>query len=306
MDKNNETKRNYIMGHRPLIVLTNDDGIQSPGLWAIAEAFSEFGEILIAAPQHQQSGAGRSVPLNSEGRIHPYPGSISGHPHMAYAIEGTPAQCIQHAVLELVDRSPALVVSGINYGANLGDAVTLSGTVGAALEAASLGIPAMAVSLDLPQEYHYGYSEQIDFSIAARRVVRFGQYLLDNAMLGDIDLLKVDLPHNLTLQTPWRVTRLSHQRVYHPTRPQRESLSDVGRLGYTFNINPAYADPDSDVYAVLHQRVISVTPMSLDMTSRINLHHFYQSLEQSPLIPQHKEVPAIMPIPYTLTTEEVN
>ena len=261
---------------RPLILFTNDDGIESPGLWALVEVFTEVGDILVCAPREQQSGTGRSMPVTSRGTIHPQEMAINGHVHTVYAVDGTPAQSVQHAVIELADRSPSLVVSGINYGENAGNGVTISGTVGAALEAASFDIPALAVSQQTPTDLHLSYSNSVDFSVAAHFARRFGEWLLSSRRPDDVDLLKLDVPWGAKLETDWRVTRLSRRRVYWPTRPERASLTDTGRLGYHFNTDPAKAEPDSDVYAVLHEGVISVTPMSLDMTSRTDLYRLSQ------------------------------
>ncbi|MBO9362760.1 MAG: 5'/3'-nucleotidase SurE, partial [Thermoflexus sp.] len=151
----------------PLILVTNDDGIRSPGLRAAAAALQDLGQVIIVAPLDQWSGAGRSMPSTTEGRIYPELVRVNGVVIRAYAVEGTPAQVVDHALLEILSRPPDLVVSGINYGENVGSGVTISGTVGAALEAASFGIPALAVSLQTPVEHHLGYSEEIDFRAAA-------------------------------------------------------------------------------------------------------------------------------------------
>ena len=261
---------------KPIILFTNDDGIGSPGLWAVVEAFSDLGEILVAAPREQQSGTGRSMPVTSEGRIHEQTMLIGGKSHTVYAIDGTPAQAVQHGVIELAPRKPALVVSGINYGENAGNGVTVSGTVGAAIEAASLGIPAIAVSQQTPHDLHLTYSNDVDFSAAAYFSRQFGEWLMSNTMPDDVELLKIDVPTGATPQTQWKITRLSRRRVYWPTRPERVALSDAGRMGYRLGLNAAQAEPNSDVYVVLHEGLVSVTPMSLDMTSRIDLYQFQQ------------------------------
>ncbi len=264
---------------RPLILFTNDDGIDSPGLWACAEAFADVGDILIVAPREQQSGTGRSMPITSEGRIYPRELPQNGHPYKAYAVDATPAQAVQHGVLELADRLPSLVVSGINYGENAGNGVTISGTVGAALEAASLDIPALAVSQQTPKDLHLSYSNDVDFSVSAHFARQFGEWLIRHRTRpDDVDVLKLDVPWQATLETPWRVTRISRRRVYWPTRPERIALSDIGRIGYHFDTDPSKAEPDSDVYALLIDKVISVTPMSLDMTSRTDMFRLQQLL----------------------------
>jgi 5'-nucleotidase len=237
-----------------------------------------LGEILVCAPREQQSGTGRSLPVTSRGSIHAQQITLKGHEYTVYAVDGTPAQSVQHAILELVPRPPALVVSGINYGENTGNGVTISGTVGAAIEAASMDIPALAVSQQTPTDLHLSYSNTVDFGPAAHFARLFGEWLIRHDRPDDVDILKLDVPWGATLQTQWRITRLSRRRVYWPTRPERASLADTGRLGYHFNTDPAKAEPDSDVYALLHDHVISVTPMSLDMTSRTDLYRLRQLL----------------------------
>ena len=263
---------------RPLILFTNDDGIESPGLWALVACFADLGDVLVVAPREQQSGMGRSLPIFSEGRIYPMD-EHGWENYNAYGVDGTPAQAVQHGVLELSDRLPALVVSGINYGDNTGNGVTVSGTVGAAIEAASLGIPALAVSQQTRHDQHLSYSKEVDFSAAAHFARMFGEYLMGKARPDDVDLLKLDVPHGATTDTEWRVTRLSRRRVYWPTRPEKRAKpGDVGRLGYKLDMDASKAEPDSDVYAVLHEGVVSITPMSLDMTSRTDLFRLRQLL----------------------------
>lgn len=266
---------------RPLILFTNDDGIASPGLWAATSLFAEVGDILVVAPRQQQSGMGRSLPGTSEGRIYPYEASQDGkpYPYKAFAVDGTPAQAVQHGILELADRLPSLVVSGVNYGENPGNSVTISGTIGAALEAASLGIPAIAISQQMKQDLHLTYSTEVDFSAAAHFAFQFGKWLVEHSHRpDDVDVLKIEIPSDATPNTPWKMTRLSRRRVFWPTRPEREALSDVGRLGYHYDADPSQAEPDSDVYAVLHERIVAVTPLSLDLTSRTDLFRLRQIL----------------------------
>ena len=254
------------------ILLTNDDGIQSPGLWAAASALSTLGYVTVVAPLHQHTGAGRSMPASSAGRIHEHPLLINGQTWMAYGVEGTPAQVVQHALLELMPRYPDLVVSGINYGENVGSGVTISGTVGAALEGASFGLPALAVSLQTESHYHQTYSTDINFSTAAHFAHFFAQRLLTTALPPDVDVLKLEVPETATPATRWQMTRLSRHRYYFPIKPERAQLADEGGIGYQRVIpeNAAEVEPDSDVGALL-AHVVSVTPLSLDMTARVKL-----------------------------------
>jgi 5'-nucleotidase len=268
---------------RPLILITNDDGIASPGLWASVQAFSDLGDLLVVAPRLQQSGTGRSMPVTSEGRIYEETREIDGRSIQVYAVDGTPAQAVQHGVIELADRLPDLVVSGINYGENTGNGVTISGTVGAALEAASLSIPALAVSMQTPHDLHLTYSTEVDFTVAAGFARRFGEWMLYARLPDDVDVLKIEVPMHATLDTPWRTTRISRRRVYWPTRPERVALNEVGRLGYHFNADPAESEPDSDVYVLLHEKLVAVTPMSLDLSSRTDLFRLDQKLRDQHL-----------------------
>jgi 5'-nucleotidase len=128
----------------PLILVTNDDGIDSAGLRALVVAMSGLGEVVVVAPDKQWSGAGRSMPPGVSGKITPASNGIEDLCERAYAVDTSPALTVVHAVTELLPRLPDLVVSGINYGLNVSTDITVSGTVGAALEAAAFGIPALA------------------------------------------------------------------------------------------------------------------------------------------------------------------
>ncbi|RPI34811.1 MAG: 5'/3'-nucleotidase SurE [Chloroflexota bacterium] len=256
------------------ILLTNDDGIQSPGLWAAADALSELGFVHVAAPRDQFSGAGRSLPITSDGIILPTQVVVRGKEWTVYGVGGTPAQAVLHAVLEILPDMPDLVVSGINYGENLGTGITASGTVGAALEAASMGIPAIAVSLETDPRHHHSYSTDVDFTVAAYFTAMFARMILKFTMLPDIHVLKVDVPANATRETPWQVTRLSRQRYYEPLAPERKTWDVPGVVGYRLSGDPRQDAVDSDVYALRVKREVSVTPLSLDMTSRVDLKDF--------------------------------
>ena len=265
----------------PLILFTNDDGIDSPGLWAAVNAFADLGERLVVAPKEQQSGTGRSQAsghLSHPGRLHPVV-TPDGETWTAFAVEGTPARAVQHGAFEIAERLPSLVVSGINYGENAGNGITISGTVGAALEAASMGIPALAVSQETPKHLHMTYSKEVDFGVAAHFARMFGRWLLETSPLpDDLDLLKIDLPIDATVETPWNVTRHSRHRVYWPVMPERESYDEDGHVGYRLGVNPQETEPGSDVYVVMHEKRISVMPMSLDMTARVDFEQLRQSL----------------------------
>ncbi len=252
----------------PLIVVTNDDGIASPGLRAAVRAALSLGELLVVAPDRQWSGAGRSMPQGPEGRISRYPLEVDGQPVTAYQVDASPASVVLHALLELIPRRPALLISGINYGENLGTDVTISGTVGAALQGAALGIPALAASLQTPKETHTNPSDSVDFTAAIHFTRLFARRLLTASLPFDVDLLKLDVPSDATPETPWRLTRVSRHVYFVPVPPQRTSLAEPARIDYAPLAHPERTEPDSDIYALAVDRVVSVAPLSLDLTSR--------------------------------------
>ena len=207
----------------PLILLTNDDGIRSPGLLAAAQAVADLGELLIVAPVTQQTGMGRATPGAIRGPILRQVLQVNGRELPAYAVPGTPAQAVVVALAALAPRRPVLAVAGINYGENIASIVTGSGTVGAALEAAAAGIPALAVSLETIKAYHYEHVEGLNWDTAADVTRRLVQVMLARPMPFDVDILNVNVPESATPETPWRVTRQSRQHYYEflPGRPGR-------------------------------------------------------------------------------------
>lgn len=254
------------------ILLTNDDGIQSPGLWAAAETLSNLGYVTVAAPQDQYSGAGRSLPIHTDGKINPIHLNIGTQDWTAYAVDGTPAQVVLHAVHRIMPHPPALVVSGINYGENIGEGITASGTVGAAMEAAAMGIPAIAISLQTSPEHHLSHSPNVDFSVSAYFAAYFGELLLSHHLPDDVRVLKVDVPGDATSQTPWRITRLGMNRYFLPRVDRTCSWDERCTIGYTIEKIVQQKTPcDTDIYALLFDHVVAVTPLSLDLSSRVDL-----------------------------------
>jgi 5'-nucleotidase len=252
------------------ILLTNDDGIQSPGLWAAAAVLSNLGFVTVAAPRLQSSGMGRSLPNTSDGIIKKEKLQVNGKEWDVFAVGGSPAQAVQHGLLEILPQPPDLVVSGINYGENLATGITISGTVGAALESASMGIPSLAVSLQTATHLHLTYSTEVDFSAAAYFTAYFARLLLEKKFPPDVDLLKVDVPTLATPQTPWQLTRIARQRYYDPLPPLRESWDQPAVVRYHENMILDPENRDSDVYVLRSRGLVSVTPLSLDMTSRVD------------------------------------
>ncbi len=259
------------MEKRYQILLTNDDGIRSPGLWAAAEGLSQIGYVTVVAPREQYSAFGRAQPVSSDGVIASELMEVNGKQWTVYSVGASPAQAVQYAVLEIMPQPPDLVVSGINYGENVGSGVTVSGTVGAALEASSFGIPAIAASLETEMMYHFSHSTEVDFSGASYFTTFFGLQMLEKRMIRDVDVLKIEVPCDATPETPWEITRLARNRYYLPLKPERTSWDQPALLPYGLEVlDQANMPTDTDVYALRFKRVVSVTPLSLDLTSRVN------------------------------------
>jgi 5'-nucleotidase len=186
---------------------------------------------------------------------------------------GSPAQTVIYAVLVLAPRRPDLVISGINYGENPGTCVTTSGTVGAALQGAEFGIPALAVSLETDKEYHYQHGEDVDWCVAAQFTRKIAAAVLAAQLPFDVDVIKIDVPADATDETPWRITRQSRQpyyRLFRPDGAQADAASRWVHLDYDVIIDWDTLEPDSDIAAFVRDRVISVTPLSHDLTARVD------------------------------------
>ncbi len=250
------------------ILLTNDDSIHSPGLWAAAEALDPLGFVHVVAPRNQQTSTGHSMPIHSSGIIEKMPLHVNGRDWEVFAVDGSPGQAVNHGVFEVIGSKPDLVVSGINYGENIGSSLTISGTVGAALEAASLGIPALAVSMQTGTEHHFSLSQEIDFTVAGYFTHLIARKMLEKNLPEDVDVLKVDVPLGATPETPWVLTRQSRTRHYIPIPAKRKSLSDRGPMGYKIRYDEKDMEKDSDVYVLIIEKKVSVTPISIDLTSR--------------------------------------
>lgn len=263
---------------RPDILLTNDDGIRSPGLWAAAEALNKLGFVTVAAPREQASGSGRSMPPASDGTIIREIVEVGGQRWEVFAVGGTPAQAVQHGILELMEKPPDLVVAGINYGENVTTSVTISGTVGAAMEGAAFGIPSMAVSLQTEPDLHLSYSDVVDFKVAAHFTRLFAEKLLGSSLMDDVDLLKIDVPAEATLETGWQIAHLERSRYYLPKSPERGNLEDPVLIDYDVIDSTDHLSPGSDAYVLRVDGEIAVTPLSLDLTSRVDLKQLAEQL----------------------------
>jgi len=240
-------------GVRPLIVLTNDDGIGSPGLLALKKALDPLGEVTIVAPDQNRSGAARSITMHSALWVEEVAlpdGSVG------YSTDGTPVDCVRMAALGLLERVPDLIVSGINLGENLGDDITYSGTVAAALEGIMLDIPAMAISA---HGYHPGY----DLTVPARVAHRLVAVALKRGFPAKT-LLNVNCPDRSWEELAGvRFTTLG-KRIYGDKVEYRET-DGTRRLYHIYNDDLSYHhEPGTDFVAVA-EGYVSVTPLHFDL-----------------------------------------
>ena len=263
----------------PLILVTNDDGISSPGLKAAAEAVLPLGRVIVVAPSRQQSAMGRSHCGDASERLVPVPFGVGDTDVEAYSLAASPALVLSHGLTVLCHgEQPDLVVAGVNYGENLGMNITLSGTVGAALQAAAHGVKALAVSLQTDPAEHHSYADR-DWRAAVSFTRRFSTVLLAGALPADVDVLKVDIPASAHAETEWAVTNLSRvsyfSRAFDAPRP--ETAIGEGYVGRFFD--SADVELGSDIDTLLHQERVSVTPLSCNMTSRVDFGELASHLE---------------------------
>lgn len=246
--------------HRPLILVTNDDGIDSPGLLAAAESAAKLGDVLIVAPFGQQTAMGRSYPKGHETGVTRKAELARDIDNLvgAYSIVGSPAQVVSYAVLELTEKMPDLCISGVNFGENLGATLTCSGTIGAALEADSYRIPGIAASLQVED----GDSpESVLWGIATQVCERLGRSILRGELPKEVSVLNVNIPSTASADTEWRRTVDSRQPFWVFRRPVRADQLSPARLDAQAEIVEDTLEPDSDIKALIIDRYISVTPL---------------------------------------------
>ena len=235
-----------------LILVSNDDGIHSPGLASLAQSLESRGEVCVVAPDRERSAASHSLTLSRPLRARQLKA-------LWYSVDGTPTDCVTLGVMGLLPRRPDLVVSGINLGTNLGDDVTYSGTVSAAMEATLLGIPSFAISLDLPPRGGHPHLET-----AAAFAQHLADHILDTGLPPDV-LLNVNVPH-LPL-TAIRGVSLTHQgkRIYRETIVKKR---DPRGLTYYWigGKPPTWKKRQGSDFDALRRGYISVTPLHLDLT----------------------------------------
>lgn len=233
------------------VLVSNDDGVDAPGIRVLAERLGEVGEVVVVAPDRDRSGASNSLTLDTPVRVYPMGNNF-------FRVAGTPTDCVHLALSGLLDDEPDMVVSGINNSANLGDDVIYSGTVSAAMEGRFLGLPAIAVSL--VSDDHKG----VHYDSAAEAVLLLMRRLLVDPLPADT-ILNVNVPDR-----PWaevqgfEVTRLGRRHRSAPsilrTDPRGRPIWWIGPAGEVDD-----AGPGTDFNAV-QRGFVSVTPIHVDLT----------------------------------------
>ncbi len=228
--------------NQPLILVTNDDGVHAPGLAALGAALSVLGEVRIVAPEREQSACSHSLTLRSPLRV------IEVRPGVQ-SVAGTPADCVNLAVTRLLPRRPDLVLSGINRGANLGDDVFYSGTVGGAREGCFHGLASLAVSLAVRADAAADFTHAAAFAVrVARRLLRHG--------LPPRTLLNLNAPPGLPLGLKLTVqARREHVAEGHDAQRRAGESDDALGVGAEM----------ADVMA-LRAGFVSLTPLHTDST----------------------------------------
>ena len=233
------------------IMLTNDDGVHAPGLKMLFQQSLDLGKTVIVAPEHDNSAASHSLTMNRPLRVREIAENI-------YTINGTPTDCVTIGIGKILPQKPDLVISGINPGPNLGDDVSYSGTVSAAIESTMLGIPSIAVSLAAESEpLHYG--------TAAAFVARLAKIILEKGLPKDT-LLNVNVPNTASEGIEGVAFTRRGRRLYDDAI--KETFDPWGRKHYWIGGGtPSFdAGEDTDSAAISVNKV-SITPMHLDPTN---------------------------------------
>lgn len=240
---------------QPLILVTNDDGVHAPGLRALFEAVSSLGKAIIVAPERDNSAVSHALTMTRPLRVFELEKNI-------HVIDGTPTDCVTIATRKILPRQPDLLVSGINPGANLGDDISYSGTVSAAIEGTMHGIPSLAFSLASMTMY--------DFEVAAAVAWKLASLAL-TWKLPSNTLLNINIPPLTVADIKGiRFTRQG-RRIYQDSI--QETFDPWGRKHYWIGGGTVQWSPDGDKTddQAIAEGYISVTPIQLDLTNHVGL-----------------------------------
>ncbi len=232
-----------------MILVTNDDGVYSPGILILAKRLRELDTVVIVAPDRERSAAGHSMTLHRPLLIEEIKDGI-------YSVNGTPTDCVNIAVKGMLGETPRLVVSGINKGPNLGDDVTYSGTVAGAIEGTLLGIPSFAVSLAARENFR--------FAEAAEVAVRTAVGIFDQGLPAGT-LLNINVPNLPFAEIQGtRITRLG-KRIYHQMTVER--IDPRGKKYYWIGGGePDWEREEGTDLDAVDRKSVSITPLHLDFT----------------------------------------
>ncbi|HOK10369.1 MAG TPA: 5'/3'-nucleotidase SurE [Candidatus Hydrogenedens sp.] len=243
---------------RPVILLTNDDGIHAKGLSLLADVMESTGDVYVFAPDREQSAVGHSVSLRKPLRVT----KIKERWHM---VDGTPTDCIMLAVRDLLGTRPSLIIAGINAGANLGDDVTYSGTVAGAFEGMLLGIPSFSISV-------VSHNPE-NFESAGIFAVKLARYILKYGIPADtmLNVNVPDLPYSEIKGVA--VTRMG-RRNYQDEIIKR--YDPRGQIYYWIGgAQPTHVQEPGTDFDAIEQNQISITPLQRDFTNHSALSYFY-------------------------------
>ena len=248
------------MSDKPLILVTNDDGITAPGIRALIEVMNEFGDVFVVAPDSPQSGMGHAITLDST--LHIESVDIKEGDQVEYSCSGTPADCVKLAVNELLPRKPDLCVSGINHGSNSAINVIYSGTMSAAIEAGIEGIPSIGFSL-------LDHSWNADFEPLKKHIKTITQNVLENGLPEGV-VLNVNFP-----KEEIKGIKVCRQAKANWIEEFDKRTSPQGKEYYWLTGNFVNLDngEDTDLYA-LDSGYATVVPVQFDLTA----HYYIQQL----------------------------
>ena len=240
------------------ILVTNDDGVQAPGLLALAQEMRKLGKVTVFAPEKNWTASGHAKTMERPLRVHETT-LTDGYP--ALASDGAPSDCVALPLLGLVEEKIDLVVSGINPSANIGHDVTYSGTVTAAMEAAIAGVPGIAVSLDSPN--HNSTLDYRTAAIVARRVV---EHVIKDSFPEGV-LLNVNVPYVREDELKGYMITRQGLRVYRDALDER--MDPRGKPYYWIGgeAPTGVNEPGTD-FGALRAGYVSITPLQLDLTAR--------------------------------------
>lgn len=242
-----------------VILVSNDDGVHAPGIISLFRAMKELGDAYIIAPDRERSAASHSLTLHKPLRVEEINERV-------YSINGTPTDCVILGVNKLLPERPSFIVSGINKGGNLGDDITYSGTVSAAIEGTLMGIPSFAISLVTGTEH----TLTLHFDTASECAIKIGRYILEKSLPHET-LLNINVPN--VHKNKILGAKFTRQGKMLYNNSIKDILDPKGKKHYWIGGSQPYLDhaDDTDIQAV-RRGYISITPIKIDLTN-------YQALD---------------------------